>query len=130
ETLQEIDLNLVLEDVENLFRKQITDTKAIIESDKLPIVQTNPTLISMVFQNLISNRLKFQKPDQHPHINISVEELDIEWRIGIKDNGIGIKHGQHEKVFELLQKAHPELKSRGSGIGLSITKKAIETMGG
>lgn len=130
DSLQEIDLNLVLEDIENLFRKQITDAKAVIESDKLPVIQTNPTLISLVFQNLISNCLKFQKPDQHPHINISVEELDLEWKIGIKDNGIGIKPDQHEKVFELLQKAHPELKSRGSGIGLSITKKAIETMGG
>ena len=130
ESLEIVDLNQVLEDVENLFRKQITDSKAVIEADKLPCVHVHPTLMSLVFQNLISNSLKFQKQNQNPYITITVQELDLEWKIGIKDNGIGIAPEYHDKVFELLQKAHPELKTRGSGIGLSISKKASETMNG
>ncbi|HAC15946.1 MAG TPA: hypothetical protein DCE78_08390, partial [Bacteroidetes bacterium] len=130
ESLENVDLNVVLEDVENLLRKQITDAKAVIESEKLPIVQAHPALISLVFQNLISNSIKFQKLNQSPYIRISARELDFDWEIGIIDNGIGIEPEHHEKIFELLQKAHPELKTQGSGIGLSITKKAIETMNG
>lgn len=130
ESMETVDLNQILTEVENLYRKQISDTQASIESEQLPIIRTFPTLFTLVFQNLISNSLKFVKKNVHPKIQISCEEHDLEWQFSFKDNGIGLDPASYDKVFEMMQRINPEGLVTGTGMGLSITKKVVEKLGG
>ena len=86
-------------------------------------------LIARVFQNLISNSLKFNESDM-PIIYISAKEKDSHFLFIIEDNGIGIQKNYHKKIFELFTRLHPRSKYTGAGIGLSISKKIIEAHGG
>lgn len=130
ESMETVDLNQILTEVENLYRKQISDTQATIECQQLPIIRTFPTLITLVFQNLLSNSLKFVRKDVHPKIEISYEEHDLEWQFSFKDNGIGLNPEYYDKVFEMMQQVNHEGLVTGTGMGLSITKKVIEKLGG
>lgn len=130
ESMETVDLNRILTEVESLYRKQISDTQASIECEQLPIIRTFPTLITLVFQNLLSNSLKFVKKDIHPKIQITCEEHDLEWQFCFKDNGIGLDPAYYDKVFEMMQRVNPQGLITGTGMGLSITKKVIEKLGG
>lgn len=130
ESMETVDLNQILNEVESLYRKQISDTQASIESEQLPIIRTFPTLVTLVFQNLLSNSLKFVKKGVHPQIQITCEEHDLEWQFSFKDNGIGLDPAYYDKVFEMMQRVNPEGLITGTGMGLSITKKVIEKLGG
>lgn len=130
ETMETIDLNQILNEVVGLFRKQISDTQASIECEQLPLIRTYPTLVTLVFQNLLSNGLKFVPKDVHPHIQITCEEHDLEWQFNFKDNGIGLDPTYYDKVFEMMQRVNNEGLITGTGMGLSITKKVIEKLGG
>lgn len=130
ESMETVDLNQILNEVESLYRKQISDNQASIECEQLPIIRTFPTLVTLVFQNLLSNSLKFVKKDIHPQIIITCEEHDLEWQFSFKDNGIGLDPAYYDKVFEMMQRVNPEGLITGTGMGLSITKKVIEKLGG
>jgi PAS domain S-box-containing protein len=130
ETMETVDLNQILNEVESLYRKQISDTQASIECEQLPIIRTYPTLVTLVFQNLLSNSLKFIKKNTNPQIIISCEEHDLEWQFSFRDNGIGLNPAYYDKVFEMMQRVNPEGLITGTGMGLSITKKVIEKLGG
>jgi PAS domain S-box-containing protein len=130
ESLEQVNLNSILSEVISLYRKQILDTKARIESAPLPVIQTYPTLVSLVFQNLLSNALKFVKKDTSPYIVITCEEHELEWKLSVQDNGIGLDPEYYDRIFELMQRVNPEGFLTGTGVGLSITKKVIEQLGG
>lgn len=94
--------------------------------------EINADMIKMkqVFQNLITNAIKFQKPDIQPIINILCEENTDSWQFCVKDNGIGIKADYHERVFDLFQKIHNKSEFEGTGLGLAICKKIVNQHGG
>jgi light-regulated signal transduction histidine kinase (bacteriophytochrome) len=85
-----------------------------------------------VFQNLISNSLKYVSTEERvvPQIKITVESVNNEWMIAIKDNGIGIDSQYFDKIFIIFQRLHNKDDYSGTGIGLAITKKIIENLGG
>ena len=103
-----------------------SNNKAEITADVLPILQGNRTQLFQLFQNLISNGLKYQKPDSTPHIHISVESSDKYWLFAFKDNGIGMQERHLNKIFEVFQRLHGKKQYAGTGVGLAICKKVVE----
>lgn len=120
----------------------ISEKNARIEVDDLPVIEVVPEQITQVFQNIISNALKFSKKDVTPFIKISGELVQKKsakskpsangeyCRITITDNGIGFDEMYLDKIFSMFQRLHGKSEYKGTGIGLSITKKIIENHNG
>lgn len=110
--------------------QSIVETKAKIFCDSLPPVLGEEYLLTQLFQNLISNAIKFRKAETVPVINIFAERNGDKWMIGVRDNGIGIGKEYHERIFQLFQRLHSSIDYPGMGIGLSLCKKIVERHGG
>lgn len=117
--LNNIDCNKLIEEVKEDFNTLIMDTKATIFTDKLPILQGHETELRLMFQNLISNAIKFRKKDIAPIIKISVASEKNYWKFSIQDNGIGIEEQYVKRIFSIFQRLHNKNEYEGSGIGLS-----------
>jgi len=107
----------------------IEESGAVVTHDSLPTVLADATQLLQVFQNLLSNALKF-RGDQPPAIHIGVEPHDGAWRFAIRDNGIGIEPQYAARVFEIFQRLHTRREYPGTGIGLALCKKIVERHGG
>ena len=109
--------------------EQIEETGATIETGHLPLVLAELPLLIAVFQNLLSNALKFSggKP---PRIVITVRRDEPFWLFSFTDNGIGIEPEYAERIFVIFQRLHERTAYAGTGIGLSMTRKIIEYFGG
>jgi PAS domain S-box-containing protein len=127
---EEVNLNDLIGDITALYRKQIEEKNASIIFSNLPVVQTHKTPMRQALQNLISNGLKYQPQGAHPIIRITCEEMSGHWLIAVKDNGIGIDPAYFEKIFIIFQRLHNKDEYSGTGMGLAITKKIIENLGG
>ena len=114
--------------LENL-SDQVERTGATFTNDPLPVVDMQPTQLGQVFQNLISNALKF-RGHKKVHVRIWLEEADDKYTIHVSDNGIGMDAEDAERVFGMFERAHDPRLYPGSGIGLAICKKAVESAGG
>ncbi len=125
-----VNINELISDVLLLLAKRIEETNAIIEFDNLPLIKSHKTPLSQVFQNLISNALKYRHKDKAPIIKISCIEIPGYWMFSIKDNGIGINEQYFEKIFIIFQRLHNKDEYTGTGIGLSIVKKIINNLEG
>lgn len=130
EIIEEIDLNKLVSDILILFRNHIEKTGAVITYAGLPVISRCIAPIRQVFQNLISNALKYQKKGAIPAIDISYEETDEYWQFAVKDNGIGIDAEYFDTVFLIFQRLHNKDDYAGTGMGLAIAKKIVENMGG
>ena len=110
----------------------IEDTGAVIERpDHLPEVMGDPTLLAMLWQNLVGNGIKFRIPGRDPVVRITVDaEPDGMWQFCIADNGIGIAPEFAEKVFVIFQRLHSRDTYAGTGIGLALCKRIVERHGG
>jgi signal transduction histidine kinase len=95
----------------------------------LPNVLGNEALLTQIVSNLLSNGVKFVPPGTTPLVEISAEALeDGSIRVGFKDNGIGIASENHARIFRLFERIHPSSEYEGTGIGLTIVRKASERM--
>jgi len=104
----------------------IKDADAIIKLQEMVTIEGIKGQLIQVFQNLISNSIKFSKEGVVPRIEIGIQEKDDHRVvIYIKDNGIGIKEDDHKKIFQIFKKLHSEEKFSGRGIGLSLVKSAL-----
>lgn len=81
-------------------------------------------------QNLVSNAIKFVPPGRTPEIRITAENLGQEWKISVADNGTGIDPDMQESVFKLFKRAHSENEYEGTGIGLAIVKRIVQSFDG
>lgn len=131
-----VDLNKIASDTINDFELTIENKNAIITYQNLPIIDAIPRQMSQLFNNLISNSLKYNRPDVQPEINISAtflhkgedKRMDKEtdyYKIEFKDNGIGFNQEYAGKIFDIFQRLHPKSEYSGTGIGLSICKKIV-----
>jgi signal transduction histidine kinase len=102
----------------------------IARPDTLPEIVGDPTLIAMLWQNLIGNAIKFTRPGETPAVSITAHAEGDEWSICVQDNGIGISQEFAEKVFVIFQRLHARDEYSGTGIGLSLCKKIVEYHGG
>lgn len=120
---------LMNEVIQNL-STAIKEKNAIINFKELPIINADKTQMIQLFQNLISNAVKFTKEGVIPVINIKAENQNYNWLFSINDNGIGIEEQYSEKIFIIFKQLHTKAKYGGTGIGLAIAKKIVERHGG
>ena len=125
-----IDCNEIVREVLNDLDDSIRKTDARISVSELPAVVGYPTEMRLLFQNLITNAIKYQKNGMVPEIDISAESHGNEWLFSIKDNGIGIEKKYYEKIFIIFQRLHNRNDFHGTGIGLAHCKKIVEIHGG
>jgi signal transduction histidine kinase len=122
-------LNELLEKVEKLNHSYLDESGGRIIRPEMPQVICQSIPVEQLFNNLISNSIKYRKEDEAPEISISYEEKPNEWLFSITDNGKGIDPEYHSVIFDLFRKVDDE-STAGSGIGLSICKKIVEQHGG
>jgi signal transduction histidine kinase len=125
----DVDLNKVLGDVKSQLEARAGE-EAEITSSGLPTVEGEEPLLTTLFANLVGNSLKFRRPDVPPVITITASREEREWRINVRDNGIGIEAEFADKVFVIFQRLHARDAYEGTGIGLAIVKKIVEYHGG
>ena len=138
-----ISLQSVLDETVEILDQPIKEKKAIIRSDSLPRLRVIPSQAMQLFQNLISNSLKFSHKDVPPAIVITHEFLTEKKMNGFpvtpgtnyvqlrfEDNGIGFEQKDSEKIFELFKRLHSRDEYSGTGIGLAVVKKIVENHNG
>lgn len=125
-----VDCNVALTEVLADLAKVIKENKATITANQLPVVNAFPTELKLLFQNLISNSIKFQKTGIAPQIEISTSKENSHWHFRFSDNGIGIDKQYQQRIFIIFQRLHNRSVYEGSGIGLAHCKKIVELHGG
>jgi PAS domain S-box-containing protein len=124
-----IDCEFILNQVLSNLEVSINENEAIISHNSLPTVMADFTQLTQVFQNLISNAIKFRS-EKTPKITISAREENDNWIFSVADNGIGIDPEHCDRIFEVFKRLHKRREYPGTGIGLSICKKIVERHGG
>lgn len=125
-----VSLNGLLDDVEQDLNSRLAETQAKLQIDHLPDVIGHKTELRLLFQNLISNAIKFARPGVPPVVKISAHAENDHWIFAVADNGIGIAKSQYERVFLIFQRLHGRFDYEGTGIGLAHCKKIVELHGG
>lgn len=132
ELAERLPLDQPLDTALNSLSVAIEDADAVVERpERLPEVVGDPTLLAMLWQNLIGNALKFRAPGRPPVVQITAAaQPDGGWQFAVTDNGIGIPPEFAEKVFVIFQRLHGRGVYPGTGIGLALCKRIVEQHGG
>ena len=145
-----VDLNAVVRDVLDDLEVRLTQTGGRVEVGPLPTLPADPGQMRQLFQNLIGNALKFQRPGVPPVVTVAAARRGPpapsangsgpkpaggpsgvgSYRITVSDNGIGFEEQYAERIFELFQRLHGRSQYEGTGLGLAICKKIVERHGG
>jgi PAS domain S-box-containing protein len=121
--------NALQQALQNL-RGVIQDSGALVTHDPLPTVMADEIQLIQLFQNLVGNAIKYQKPGV-PKVQISAARNGAKkWTFSVKDNGLGIESQYFERIFGMFQRLHKREEFAGTGIGLAICKKIVERHGG
>jgi light-regulated signal transduction histidine kinase (bacteriophytochrome) len=123
------DLNEIVDRVIADLTAAIDDTGATAHREHLPTVPGDPVQLGQLFQNLISNAIKF-RGSETPRVDVTAERQGREWRVSVRDNGIGIAPEFADRIFIIFQRLHTRDEYPGTGIGLAICKKIVERHGG
>jgi PAS domain S-box-containing protein len=107
----------------------IEESHALVTFDELPTVKADHVQLVQLFQNLISNAIKYRKTDEAPQIHVSAEQREDECVISVRDNGIGIHPKYRDRIFGVFKRLHGA-EIPGTGIGLAICKRIVERHGG
>jgi signal transduction histidine kinase len=137
---EQVSLNAIVQDVQSDLETIISQKNAVVTCDALPTITGEKTQLRQLFQNLISNALKFQAAGNQPVItirhvstgpsNLSDSPARIYHMIEVTDNGIGFDSSESEKIFQLFHRLHARHEYEGTGIGLAIVQRAIENLHG
>jgi PAS domain S-box-containing protein len=124
-------LETIIKGVLGDLQVRIEETQATISVGTLPTLEVDPSQLRQVFQNLLSNALKFRKPDVPPIITVYSHRLGTgDWEIRVSDNGIGFEEQYKERIFAVFQRLHSREQYEGTGIGLAIVRRIIESHDG
>jgi light-regulated signal transduction histidine kinase (bacteriophytochrome) len=124
-----VDLNELISEIVDDVEIILNERNGEIIYTKLPSIKTQKVWIKQAFSNLISNGLKFNE-SPNPRISIKCEEGKDHYILSVKDNGIGIDEKHHDKIFKIFQRLHTVNEYPGTGAGLTMCKKIVESMGG
>jgi len=124
-----VDMNEVYKEVLSGLQKNIKEKGVAVIKKNLPVVSADETQMIRLLQNLIANAIKFSRKE-NPEIHIGSKEEKDGWLIWVKDNGIGIESQYFEKIFVIFQRLNNRDDYPGTGIGLAICKKIVESYGG
>lgn len=127
---KQIEFKRVMRRTLEILQVPVRESGASIIHGRLPVVLADSFLMVQLMQNLLANAIKYQRPGIPPKIRISAEKKKKEWLFSVRDNGIGIAPEHHGKIFEIFKRVHTQPAHTGSGIGLAICKKIVETHGG
>ena len=127
---EKIDINELLEEIKILLKKEIADKNAEFEISRMPQITSFRIPLQQIFHNLVGNALKYSFSDIPVKIKIDSRDSGTHWEFSIQDNGIGIPKDSFDKIFEIFQRLHSNEEYQGTGMGLAITKKIVESMGG
>jgi hypothetical protein len=135
---EEIDLNDLMAEVLSDMEVEIEKREAVIRMEELPVLWANPSQMRQLFQNLISNGIKFQRKGIKPVVSIYcdhtkmslLDDLKTQCCIVIEDNGIGFDEKYAEEIFVVFKRLHSYHEFEGSGVGLSICKKIVDAHNG
>ncbi|MCU7494443.1 MAG: GHKL domain-containing protein [Ignavibacteria bacterium] len=125
-----VDCNKVMEYVLKNLEISIRESGARIYSEVLPVVMADEVQLIQLFQNLISNAIKFRRGAEMPEIHVSAAQENGKWIFSVKDNGIGIDPQYGERIFQIFQRLHLRDEYTGTGIGLAVCKRIVERHGG
>jgi signal transduction histidine kinase len=129
--MERVDLDRLLRDIVETYPNDGPIKPEIKIKGELPEILGNVALLTQCISNLLSNAAKFVSPGTIPHLEIWAEKRKpAVVRVWFKDNGIGIARENHERVFRLFERIYPTTEYEGTGIGLTIVRKAVERMGG
>jgi signal transduction histidine kinase len=135
-TESDVDLDAALDAALANLATAVGESGAVLERPPggLPTVKGDPTLLAMLWQNLVGNAIKFRREDVTPRLGIECHPVAGDgapmWSIAVSDNGIGIAPEFSEKVFVIFQRLHGRDAYSGTGIGLALCKKIVEQHGG
>lgn len=125
-----VSLSKIVDEVCVDLELRIEEVGARVSVAPLPVVEADPTQIRQLFQNVISNSLKFVRAEVQPHIQISGQLTQVDGRdhasIQVKDNGIGIEEMYQQRIFEVFERLHTRAEYEGTGVGLAICRKIVE----
>ncbi len=124
-----VNCNELIEVIQQDFSVKLKESQATVEVDELPELLGYKTELRLLFQNLISNAIKFKKPGEKPVVRISATKKD-EWTFAVTDNGIGIDEKHQDKIFSIFKRLHSEAEYEGFGIGLAHCKKIVQLHNG
>ncbi len=137
---ESVDLNLILDNSKEQLKETILQKKAVVKSAELPVISGIPYQVEQLFNNLISNAVKFSNKDTKPIVEIKYELVDGKYinlnkniayhHISFSDNGIGFEPEYAERIFQIFQRLHGREAYPGTGIGLAICKKIVENHNG
>ncbi|MGI9533989.1 MAG: ATP-binding protein [Thermodesulfobacteriota bacterium] len=122
-------MQTILEEIHSNLEISIKENNVVITNGPLPDLVVDRTQILQLFQNLITNAIKY-RGDESPKIHIEVQDNYTEWLFCFKDNGIGIEQKYADQIFVIFQRLHGKGEYSGTGIGLSIAKRIVERHGG
>lgn len=128
-TFEPSDCNTILDQALANLEAAIKETKAVVTHDQLPVVNGDAAQLKQLFQNLVSNAIKFRGL-QPPKIHVAANRKKGQWFFSVKDNGIGMQPEYFERIFVIFQRLHTRNEYPGTGIGLAICKKIVERHGG
>jgi len=127
---EQINLKEMIENYLSLRKRLLADNGGSIKFDSLPTVVAFKAPLEQTIYNLLDNALKYSKPFVPPVVSFTVEEKDDYWLFSIKDNGLGIEKESFDKIFIIFQRLHNKDAYTGTGMGLAIVKKNIESWNG
>ncbi len=122
-----IDCRAALDNALRNLQPVIKERNARIEVEELPQLNAEPTLLMLLFQNLVSNALKFS---QSPVINIAAVEHQSGWLFSVEDNGVGFDMKYVDQLFNRFKRLHASAQYPGTGLGLALCKRIVERHGG
>lgn len=128
--LEPIDCNKLVQEVLSDLEMAVQESRAVINIHPLPVISGYATEMKQLFQNLLSNSLKFRKRGEPPVITISVIPREDYWQFSITDNGIGIDDKYSDRIFVIFQRLHTKNEYEGTGIGLAHCRKIAELHNG
>jgi light-regulated signal transduction histidine kinase (bacteriophytochrome) len=123
------DLNISLKDAVMSLESSIAESGAAISADVLPRVKGDGAQLAQVFQNLLSNSLKYRKAEEPPHVKVTAKRQEGAWLVCVEDNGFGFEPEYADRIFGLFKRLHRD-EYPGTGLGLAICKRIIERFGG
>jgi PAS domain S-box-containing protein len=127
--LKKVDLGEIVRDAVSDLEIMVKETEALIHIGELPILKGNPHLMRILFQNLLSNALKYRN-EEKPLIEVSFRQTEEGFQILVGDNGIGFDEKYADQIFKPFKRLHKRNEYEGTGMGLAICRKIVERHGG
>ena len=124
------DVNAVFDQAVVNLKTAVTERQAEVTRGDLPTLPADRLQLEQLLQNLISNAIKFHRPDVPPRMHVAARPDGDHWLFSVEDNGIGIETRYSDRIFAIFQRLHTRREYPGTGIGLAICKKIVERHGG